>query len=199
MKSSRRIEWFLAGLLTLIILVGLGWLIWTQLFQASPTAQAPAVFTARSAYAKAVVAARGWDMEAELVSARTTWNRDAQGSYSQMGWSFVFYSAEQSATALVAVSEDSATLLNSRVSDKVVIPAAIDQWRLDSPAVIESFNDAVDQTFLDSIGEAIFTLTLNMTEPPSWSAALMNLDSGMYFGVELDASSGQTIDIQLVQ
>ena len=199
MKTSRRIEWFLAGLLTLIILVGLGWLIWTQIDQATPMSQTPTVFTARSAYAKAAVVARGWDMQAELVSARTTWNRDAQGDYSQMGWSFVFYSAEQSATALVAVSEEGASLLNSRVSDRIVTPAAIDQWRLDSPAVIESFNDAVDQTFLDTIGEAIFTLTLNMTEPPSWSAALMNLDSGKYFGVELDANSGQTIDIQLVE
>lgn len=183
----------------MIILAGLGWLIWTQLDRTGPALQETADLTARTAYAEAAVVARGWDMEAQLVSARTTWNRDVQGGYNQMGWSFVFYSPAQSATALISVSEGSASLLNSRVTDRAVAPAAIEQWRLDSPAVIESFNDAVDQTFLDAVGEAIFTLTLDMSDPPIWSAALMNLDSGLYFGVELDANNGRTIDIELVQ
>ena len=144
-------------------------------------------------------AALNWANDAQLVNARTTWNRDSEGEFGRLDWSFIFYSPSQQATGLFAVNINSVNLLRARPVATALTPSDITLWQVDSPAVVDDFFTAIqdiDPVFMETIGEATFVMTLNLTEiQPVWTASLTGMANEQYFWFKLDAQSGATLDI----
>lgn len=205
-----RVEKWLVGILALLALVigGTLLLLWLQpdptAIPSGPVPPAPtAAFggeTAMRAYAAAQQAVAPWQADAQLVSATATWPRGTQPDALRPGrstWGFTFYSPSAGATAVVAVVDGAAQLVESG-------PAVLDApllnvtgWQVDSDTALDQFLAAGGTEFLQQNGITTVTLTLDLQDVDgrvAWIAAAVGSGNGRGFTTRIDATSSDILE-----
>ena len=195
-----RIEWILAGLLGILVVVVGALLVvfWRQqqntVFEDSATEHSisAASSTAKSAYAQAEPAARKWASDARLVSASGAWQPN---SFAPDGgtWGFLFYSEREAATLLISVRDQEAVLIGPAPSDLREAPADLTHWTADSPAVVDSVLNDGGQSFIDSHGEVELALTLDASQELLWRATLLAPETGERVEMVVSPATGQVL------
>lgn len=200
-----RLEWVLSGFLALLMIAFTVLLLLTwserqeqdviEVTLITPEAPTPAGGPgAQGAVGLAAPVARMWANDAQLVSAFATWPDATVFTPEGTGWTLLFYSPANQATAQVAVSSGNAVLLSSHTTDAQLEPASLDGWSVDSPQAVDILLTNGGQSFIDAHGDVGLALSLNANGVLRWRARLVDTTSGAALGVELDARTGAIVD-----
>lgn len=207
-----RLEWVLSGLLALLIIViaVMMLLFWnlnrqqsalpaaseeTSSEEAAEDVQATAS-TAQEAYELAQPTAQTWAEDARLLSASATWAESASFMTEDAGWSLLFYSPERSETGLVSVSNGQARLLRNSATNRSLLPLSLENWQVDSPAVIETLMAHGGEEFVQMHNQATLSLTFNALDALQWQAQLIDREQQTILTVEIDPISGAVTTIK---
>ncbi len=109
--------------------------------------------TAKSLYPLAEEKARGWREDAQLVSARGTWEQTAVNLVGQpVQWEYRFYSDTSKLLYFVIVTPDGQVAGTQHVRPVYRPPALLPvaSWQVDSPAALTNWLNAGGGTFLGS-------------------------------------------------
>jgi hypothetical protein len=197
-----RTEWILGGILTvlLIVVAVLAVLFWQpeRSVEAPPTAgnrqsEEEGPDSARAAYARALVVAREWAEDAQLVDGSATWPPGTQFAPIGASWNFVFYSARSHQLALVTVVNGQAQLFRSRAAETAYQPLGVADWLLDSPEVIRALMANGGHDFLQQHGSATLTLKIEVDQTAIWQSGLTARESGNRLTLWFDAGTGQLL------
>ena len=212
-NSLSRIEWFLGGLLVvlLIIVMTLAGLFWFRSTQTPASGQTQTTVigpppsyigqTAIAANSSARTAAETWHADAVLIKSSATWHQGATEEDIRTGrsaWSFTYYSPTQNQVAIISVVEGQAQVVSETQIDQALSPRPSPDWHIDSPQAIHRMLQEGGERFINS--ERITTLTMTLsTDNPSgrmeWFISLFGGQTGNSFTVLLDATSGEILDV----
>ena len=195
-----RLEWFLSGILAILLVavLALGLRVWLE---RSPQREADSVDqgrvlearTALTSYQMAQPAAQQWASDAKLLNARAAWPEGDRFDPKAAAWNFVFYSPGQSATALFTVSQDEATLISNRETDRRLDISATIGWQVDSPQIVSTVMENGGREFLAQHEQGKLTLTLDTNDQFVWRARLINTDVPASLTLQVDPASGEVI------
>lgn len=206
-----RLEWVLSGILALLIIViaVMMLLFWNLNRQQSALPAAPeeasagqemaevttTASTAQEAYELAHPTAQAWAEDARLLSASATWAEGASFTTEDAGWSLLFYSPERSETGLVSVSKGRARLLRNSATNRSLLPLSLENWQVDSPAVIDTLMAHGGEEFVQMHNQATLSLTFNALDALQWQAQLIDREQQTILTVEIDPISGAVTTI----
>ena len=207
----KRTDWIIAGFLAVLILAVLsGFLIFWLQSQASSTglAQQPidergssvtSGITADDALVIANSAATQWQPDAQLVSASATIIRfeELADIYSgRTNWNMIYYSFNSSSLATFTVTQNGASLLNSKSID--IVPLTIDQSILtlnSGQAMTMAMANGGEVLF---VGQAQRVAHLSLERKPEgrteWQIAVQNETAGLNGIFRMDAATGELIE-----
>lgn len=212
-----RLEWFLTGLLGLLLVVVLvmGLLLWLQpgmgigTAPPLPTVDAPVAptpslprDTALLAFTTAQTEARTWQSDAALVQASATWTQGAPREDLLSGmatWDFTFISPSAGAVAVFSVVDEDAQLIAENELQREVTVQDVSSWRLDSPQAIARVMEEGGEAFLGGAGTSTMTASLHTGRHPDkieWFISLISKYSGESFTARIDATSGDVLAIE---
>lgn len=194
-----RFEWILGAVLAVMVVIigGLLAIFWLQgRPDDSVNNSTTPGRTARGALQTAQPAAERWADDAELINIQSSWSPGSDFASGEADWSLTFYSPEKRATALFTVVDGQASLLSSRQASQAFDPVDPEQWRVDSPAVTTEVLASGGREFIASEGESTLILTLNLADPPTWTAILISQESRRNLGIIINAGSGEVISVQ---
>lgn len=157
---------------------------------AGNAAQTGAVTSALAAYALAEPVAISWAADAVLLRVRGDW---PEGSFQPHldSWAFVFYSAGRGEIAQINVHAAGAQLISSSPSNETLAPAPVSGWQVDSDAIVETFLDgAGGDLFLEERNSVSMVLSLSLSDSASWTATLIDWETGDLLRRDFDAGSG---------
>jgi hypothetical protein len=158
--------------------------------QASPEQQG----TALGAYAAVAPAARAWAADAALIRARGNWPVGTAFQPAEGSWSFLFYSPQRQAVALLEADKDGANVVSESGTDESFDPAGLQQWQVDSPAVVEQLLANGGRDLVQQSGEASLILALNAMEQLVWTATLNATNANRLLRLEIDPATGQVLE-----
>ncbi len=156
----------------------------------APLAPAAKPFAAEAGFASALAATRSWADDAQLVQAQATVGGNGEFRLSEAAWSYVFYSAQDKATALVVATAERADLLSTRPAPSPVPLVNTSAWVMASDEALEQFLARGGALFLDAYPGATLTLALTASGGASWQGRLVDGDSGTAFHLGFDATTG---------
>ena len=199
-----RLDWILTGLLAIIVVAVLAFflLFWSEQRQvesfnkqaALQVTVEPLQGTAQSAYAVAAPAARTWAADAVLLHTRGNWPVGTTFTAEQGSWSFLFYSAQRQAVALITTEGTGAEVVSENETAQRFNPDSIAGWQVDSPSVVEQLLDGGGQAFIDQYGDVSLIVSLKAMEGLVWTATLNATDADKLFRLQIDPASGQIIE-----
>jgi hypothetical protein len=146
--------------------------------------------SALAAYLYAEPVAQNWAADAHLLRARGDW---PGGSFAAEleNWSFVFYSEAHGAIAQINVRAGAAELISSGSANEELAPAPVTSWQVDSDAIVTSFlGGAGGELFLDERSSVSMVLSLNLAEMATWTATLIDWETGELLRRDFDAGNG---------
>ena len=152
--------------------------------------------TAQRALQLATPAADSWASDAQLISVQATWQPGVDFADGEADWSLTFYSPQKRATALFTVIKGQSALLSSREASRAYDPVDLDEWQVDSPAVTAEVLASGGQEFMASQGDSSLILTLNLGDPPTWTAILISQESRRNLGIIISARDGEIVSVQ---
>jgi hypothetical protein len=158
---------------------------------AGDAAQAGAIDSALAAYVLAEPVAIGWAADAVLLRARGNW---PEGSFRPHldSWAFVFYSADLGAIAQINAHGDAARLISSGPANEALAPVPVSKWQIDSDAIVEAFlGGAGGDLFREERSNVSMVLSLNLSDTASWTATLVDWETGELLRRDFDAATGQ--------
>jgi hypothetical protein len=195
-----RTEWLLGGILAMLLLAAAALAVnhyWqpTTAMAGLPAATPRPQLSAQRAYAAAEPVARHWAIDANLIFANTTWEPGGEWRHGESDWTFTFYSAAKSATALVAVTGESGRLISKRETDQAWPATDLQQWQVDSPAFMEQFLSTDGAALLEdeTAAQTNLFLTLRAVEPMTWEALALDEASERGFSLHASARNGQIL------
>lgn len=157
---------------------------------ADPAATGGSATTALSAYALAAPVAAEWASDALLLRARGDW---PEGSFSPQlaTWVFVFYAPVRGETIQVDVHSREVQLVDASPTTAQLAPQPVSEWQIDSDAIVESFlATAGGHLFLDERANVSMVLSLSLDGTATWTATLVDWDTGDLLRRNFDASNG---------
>lgn len=157
---------------------------------AGPVDVAGSATTALSAYDLAAPVADQWASDALLLRARGDW---PEGSFSPQlaTWVFVFYSAGRGETVQIDVHSREVQLVDSGPTAAQLAPQPATEWQIDSDAIVESFLAAAGgDLFLEERANVSMVLSLSLDGTATWTATLVDWDTGELLRRDFDASNG---------
>lgn len=146
--------------------------------------------SALAAYLYAEPVAQNWAPDARLLRARGDW---PEGSFAAEleNWSFVFYSETRGAIAQINVRDGEAKLVSSGTASEAAAPAPVADWQVDSDAIVAAFlGGAGGELFLEERGSVSMVLSLNLAETATWTATLIDWETGELLRRDFDAGNG---------
>jgi hypothetical protein len=198
--SHRQTTILLAVVLLNIVLYGALWM----LSRGSETQERPVVQVSSSgesialetAFQKAQVAARGWQADAQITGATTSW-QVASGdklTLQRTDWSFSFYSPAAGRVQLVTVNNQGAQSTRQqpvRVPPQPVMP----DWTLDSDDLLLTFLGKGGQDFINAHPRANIHLQLKTDEAGRaiWYVTAVDPVGRQTFNLEIDAQSREIV------
>ena len=148
------------------------------------------VQSALPAYHYAEPVATNWAPDALLLRARGDW---PEGSFAAEleNWSFVFYSEALGAIAQINVRNGEAQLISAGTASEEAAPAPVADWQVDSDAIVAAFlGGAGGELFLEERGSVSMVLSLNLAETATWTATLIDWETGELLRRDFDAGNG---------
>lgn len=201
-----RIEWLLGGILALLLIIIVGLLVMWWHAPAAPAQQVvqqppPGAAgrdrnTAQTAFQIAEPAAREWSADAQLLAANASWPQQGW----QMGagnWTLTFYSAGKGATSLIRVSGNEAQLVNVNSASRQYQPASTDNWRIDSPDLINRLLATAAENEYGQIDAGSLLLSLHTNQGLQWEAIILELPGGG-LQITVDAATGQALNVRRI-
>jgi hypothetical protein len=157
---------------------------------AGDAAKTGAANSALAAYALAEPVAINWAADAVLLRVRGDW---PEGSFQPHldSWAFVFYSADRGAIAQINAHGDRAQLISTGAANDALAPVPVSEWQVDSDAIVETFlGGAGGDLFLDERTSVSMVLSLSLSDSASWTATLVDWETGDLLRRDFDAGSG---------
>lgn len=199
-----RLEWILTGLLAVLVIavLALFLLFWSEQQQieninrqvAAAATVAEERGTAKSAYEVVAPAAHNWAEDAVLLNTRGNWPAGTSFAPEQGSWSFLFYSPQQRAVALIATEGDRAEVVSENQTTERFNPESTAGWQTDSPAVVEQLLANGGQAFIEQHGEVSLIVSLNAMKGLVWTATLNATNADKLFRLQIDPTNGQIIE-----
>jgi hypothetical protein len=150
--------------------------------------------TAQSAYGEAVPVARAWASDAVLLHARGNWPVGTTFLPDRGSWNFLFFSPSRQMVALVVAGGSEAKIVSQNETREHYQPAAIDNWQVDSPDIVEQLLANGGEAFLEEHGEVSLALSLNATDHLLWMATLNATNDNKLFRLRIDPANGRIIE-----
>jgi len=222
-----RLEWTLGILLALLLLVVvvLSLLFWfrpetasnrgrasnsaTVLAQRAAVVAPTSIFegrTAKVAFAKAQQTAAAWRSDAKLLNASATWPQGASVQELKNGtttWGFTFYSPAAGEIGIISVVDDTANLISEGPHKQTNPVLEATGWNLDSDEVIALLLAEGGNQFLIDEGVVTLTTLLNADDQEkdgrlAWQVNLISIQNGRALSMNIDATSGEILEIRTV-
>lgn len=208
-----KLEWILSGILGLLLITIVGF---SLLLSQRPGIGASIAVndvsgaselmiernTALLAFSSAQAAALDWHPDARLVEANATWGQEADRQQLSSGkgdWTFTFESPSSEAVAIFSVLDNEARLLTEYASTQQIELLDVTGWQVDSPEAVARMLEEGGDTFMRTAGTTTMTASLTTASQDGrivWFISLIAMDSGDAFSIRMDATSGETINIE---
>ncbi|MCB8985033.1 MAG: hypothetical protein H6659_14470 [Ardenticatenaceae bacterium] len=158
--------------------------------------------TAKHAYVVAQEAAQAWQSDAVLVSATATWPQGLRAADLAAGketWGFIFYSPAINKTAVVSVTEGTATL-SPRDTERQLSLFDVTSWQRDSAEATEIFLNNGGAGFIEREGITVYSMTLSMNDSNGngrveWLMSMLSTQNGHSLTIRIDAASGELLEV----
>ena len=215
-----RLEWILGLILVLLLVLaaGLALSLWLRPQMATPSGNENDLIaayaddvaelpenpgqTAKSAFVLAQTTAQAWQPDARVITASATWPQGAQANYVKQGaaeWGFTFHSPSTQTNALITIVNGQPLLIPGE-SNKSVDLLQSSSWHLDSSEAIRRFLEEGGETFINTEGITILSMTFATNNPNDngrleWLISALATQSGHSYTMRVDASTGETLEI----
>jgi len=206
-KMFSKREWIiLIGLVVVVLVVYVGLLLVVTRggIKFGPGSSQPTpswkVLTAREAYPLAEGAARGWQPDAELSNASSSWDSGATPQELVEGkttWGFHFVSPSASQFCIVSVLGEEARVIESGSVPRVPVLLGLGDWQVDSPQALSIFLDNGGRDFLAAHADAdvhLHLLTRIENETLLWLATGLSPNDGVAHTVSINAVTGAVVE-----
>lgn len=206
-----RIEWFLSGLLVVLLLIvaGIAVLFWLQPDSQARSNEAVAIAptstffgqTAQVVHAIGQNMAQAWQPDAQLQKASATWPQGTDHAELRKGeatWSLTFYSPATQSIAVISVREGVATQTATNTVAQPLTLQDISGWKLNSDEAIQRLLDQGGTLFMNQNGVSTLTVALTTSGEGGrieWLLSLFAPQSSESFTMRLDASSGEVLEL----
>lgn len=166
---------------------------------AAEGAEADRAATAKGFYPLALEVATAWQGDVRLVSASADWLGPTAETLEdqEVPWAFNFYSSAARQMYAVAVSAGQARGVRASQVSKTLTPAPLEEWQIDSPAVLTTWLANGGRDFLVRYPEAQVSAQLRFpsdSPTPVWTVRGLDGQSSAYFVVKIDAASGTIVE-----
>lgn len=195
-----KLEWLLSGVLAILLVVVLALVLrfWLERDQASTAetggqTELVEAKTALSSYQVAQPVAQQWAADAKLLNARAAWPEGDSFDPEGVAWNFVFYSPGQSATALISVSRNEATLISNRETSRRLNIYATTGWQVDSPQLLSIVLENGGRAFLEQYEQGKLTMTLETNDQFVWRARLINTEVPASLTLQVNPGTGEVV------
>ncbi|GEM_PF-1985227 len=154
--------------------------------------------TARRMYAIAEAAARGWRIDAQLVSCRGSWEQTALNLIGRpINWIYRFYSPQSRRLYFVTVEPGGEvhTIQHIPPVAQPPLPLSSEDWRVDSTTALANWLNAGGGRFLGAHPGSTVTAQLSMRThdaQPLWTIASYEENGEALFAAVVDARTGET-------
>lgn len=206
-----RLEWFLSGLLIILLLVvaGIAILFWLRPETPTSTTESVAIAptslfigqTAHVAHAVARPLAVEWQADAQLHKASATWPQGTEFSELRQGeatWSLTFYSASTQSIIVISVTDGVATQVATNTIENPLTVQDVSSWKINSNEANQKLLDQGGTLFINQYGVTTLTVALTMGNESGrieWLLSLFAPATGESFTIRLDANSGDVLEI----
>lgn len=192
----RRSEWILGGILgfiVVVVLLTLLFLWFNDRSQESFDINNLENSTAFEAYDLAQPVALQWQGDAVLLTARAAWQPEVDFRDGRASWSLVFYSAAESATAVISVADARAQFVRTRPQAQLLQAGELTNWQVDSPVAIDYFLNLGADEFMSLHAKVNLILTLDVQGTPTWRSTFLDTESKETIDLNITADTGQFI------
>ena len=149
--------------------------------------------SARQAFAAALEVAQGWQSDARPATVSGHW-RPLRGGWSgRVVWSFQFYSPSTRRLAVVIVEGGRASLLREARTPYTVPTFDPADWRVDSPAAVESWWEAGGDRFFSLRREVDLVAQLRAAEGGTLRWTVTGVAGDQVWTVVLDGVTGERV------
>ena len=192
----RRSELILGGLLGVVVVAVLAILAFFWFQSQEPEEQNTVIninenVTAFEAYRLAESVANSWSSDAVLLSARASWPPETNFVDGRASWVIIFYSLNESATAMVSVADNEAQLVRTTPISNQLQVANADNWQVDSPAAVEKLLELGADEFMTFHAKVNLVLVLDMQESLVWRSTFLDADSKESYSLNITADTGE--------
>lgn len=147
--------------------------------------------TAFEAYDLALPVAQQWAGDAVLYTARASWQPEVNFTNGLASWSMVFYSATESATAVISVADARAQFVRSRPLEQPLVLGSLSNWQVDSPAAIAQLLEIGADDFMTLHAKVNLILTLDTQGTPTWRSTFFDVETKQAFNLNITVDTGE--------
>jgi hypothetical protein len=190
----RRSEWIIGGILGLVVV---GVLVALLAYWLNSRPEDPDDInniensTAFEAFDLAQPVAQQWSSDARLLTARASWQPQVDFRDGRSSWSMIFYSAAESATAVISVADGKAQMIRTRTQTENIQPGDLSNWQVDSPAAVTNILQQGGDDFMTLHAKVNLILTLDTQGSPTWRSTFLDTDSKQTFNLNITADTGE--------
>jgi hypothetical protein len=103
----------------------------------------------------------------------------------------IFYSAAESATAVISVADGKAQMIRTRTQTENIQPGDLSNWQVDSPAAVTNILQQGGDDFMTLHAKVNLILTLDTQGSPTWRSTFLDTDSKQTFNLNITADTGE--------
>jgi hypothetical protein len=191
----RRTEWIVGGILGLVVVAVLIALL-VYWLNSQPEDEVINInnleyVTALEAYNLALPVARNWSGDAALLSASAGWQPEVDFTNGRASWTMIFYSAAESATSLISVTNARAQLVRTTPLFDPLQPGDVSGWQVDSPEAISSLLQIGAEDFMTIHAKVNLLLTLDVQGTPTWKSTFLDTATKESYSLNITADTGE--------
>lgn len=191
----RRSEWIVGGILGLVVVAVITALL-VYWLNSRPEDEVVDInnleyVTAIEAYNLALPVAREWSSDAALLTASAGWQPEVDFTNGRASWTMIFYSAAESATSLISVTNARAQLIRSTPLFERLQPGDVSGWQVDSPEAISNLLQIGADEFMTLHAKVNLILTLDAQGTPTWKSTFLDTATKESYSLNITADTGE--------